>query len=510
MKTFLSIFLFALLLNSNSLAQGDNPEFPKILLIGEDQIINCTLDPVRIGIELDPWISGVDYQWSNGVHDSTQFVKPSETETYSITITHPDLGIELTREIEVRVENDPVFADDKTIVIDKKTCPGSETTLSIEPHGGYEPYTYAWDFKSTEADPTINPTEDVQHTVTITDFCGSETTAKVVIHFEEHDPILTGEPQVVAFNCIGKQIELNPDLSQVSGGVGYGYKFSSNNWESSNKAIEVEAEDGRKLTFSVTDACGLQFEVTEITLKHKPLELLTAEPLSACFGDTVEIVKNNDEFYFWDGEKMHANYTHQALKDATFQLSYIDACGEEQKTPKTLSLVEATSNFNFELVHFEREVSFYAAEQPQGSSFKWYHDGELFSTERNPEIEFLESDINEVTLEVESPEGCMSETSREIILQDGVSSTNAFSPNGDGINDYFSIDIKDELKSFHIQIFDRWGQLAYESNDQYFKWDGQKFPENQAITNFAYVLKAETIAGRSIEKRGTITTIYAK
>ena len=61
---------------------------------------------------------------------------------------------------------------------------------------------------------------------------------------------------------------------------------------------------------------------------------------------------------------------------------------------------------------------------------------------------------------------------------------NAFSPNNDGINDYFEykfrvpIDDSDKyknssfVKSINLKIFNRWGNLVFETNELDFKWDG--------------------------------------
>jgi gliding motility-associated-like protein len=47
---------------------------------------------------------------------------------------------------------------------------------------------------------------------------------------------------------------------------------------------------------------------------------------------------------------------------------------------------------------------------------------------------------------------------------------NAFSP-GDG-NPYFEIYTNQVFDKFEVEIFDRWGELVYESDNQYFGWDG--------------------------------------
>ena len=49
---------------------------------------------------------------------------------------------------------------------------------------------------------------------------------------------------------------------------------------------------------------------------------------------------------------------------------------------------------------------------------------------------------------------------------------NAFTPNGDGVNDYF-LPIGYNITEFHMQIFNRWGQLVYETDDFEKGWNGE-------------------------------------
>jgi gliding motility-associated-like protein len=70
---------------------------------------------------------------------------------------------------------------------------------------------------------------------------------------------------------------------------------------------------------------------------------------------------------------------------------------------------------------------------------------------------------------------------------------NAFTPNGDGINDQFTLRIGEdcEMVKFSLQIFDRWGRLIFETNsisvDQ--AWDG-KF-ENNDLSGGVYLFKMQ-------------------
>jgi gliding motility-associated-like protein len=50
---------------------------------------------------------------------------------------------------------------------------------------------------------------------------------------------------------------------------------------------------------------------------------------------------------------------------------------------------------------------------------------------------------------------------------------NVFTPNGDGINDLFvSLNLNDVVQKVNMKIFNRWGQLVYETDDPAINWDG--------------------------------------
>jgi gliding motility-associated-like protein len=68
---------------------------------------------------------------------------------------------------------------------------------------------------------------------------------------------------------------------------------------------------------------------------------------------------------------------------------------------------------------------------------------------------------------------------------------NAFTPNGDGVNDYFEIfGNKAALKFVEVQIFDRWGEKVFDSNDINFKWDGIYKGAQLNPGTFVYQIKA--------------------
>ena len=107
--------------------------------------------------------------------------------------------------------------------------------------------------------------------------------------------------------------------------------------------------------------------------------------------------------------------------------------------------------------------------------------------------------------------GCSaSDTVSVIVIEDyTIFTPNAFTPNGDGNNDYFQI--FGNLAGIHsiaIKIFDRWGEKVFESEEPTFKWDGTYKGVLQAPQVFAYEMKIVFQDGHSdLLKKGSITLV---
>lgn len=91
---------------------------------------------------------------------------------------------------------------------------------------------------------------------------------------------------------------------------------------------------------------------------------------------------------------------------------------------------------------------------------------------------------------------------------------NAFSPNGDGLNDYFKIagtalfeNQGDSLREFKFQVFNRWGQVIYISQNPLELWDGRKNGDLVQSGAYFYIMSGETIRGESIYQTGEIMVI---
>jgi len=65
---------------------------------------------------------------------------------------------------------------------------------------------------------------------------------------------------------------------------------------------------------------------------------------------------------------------------------------------------------------------------------------------------------------------------------------NAFSPNGDGINDALTVLVYDASRIISFRIFDRWGDLVYDGNSSNYSWDGNFNNKEMPIGTYVYIL----------------------
>lgn len=136
------------------------------------------------------------------------------------------------------------------------------------------------------------------------------------------------------------------------------------------------------------------------------------------------------------------------------------------------------------------------------SNFYWEFEGfEQTFTEKSPTITYYASDNDHAITKLHVTNGYGCDTTYTdthlLILPVKLKIPNIFTPNGDGINDYFEIGYGEEGKPINdlnvyflsnkLTIFNRWGRIVYESNDYKNDWDGGKLPDG----TYFYVLECK-------------------
>ena len=153
------------------------------------------------------------------------------------------------------------------------------------------------------------------------------------------------------------------------------------------------------------------------------------------------------------------------------------------------------------------------------ASLEWHfnHQGangntQLTRYETDPEFDFTESGITEVSLLVRQDNEVVDSSSIRITISEShLEMPNAFSPNDDGVNDFYQAKSNHKsIVSFHAYIFNRWGQKLYEwtdCTDEKKGWNGT-FHGQPVKDGVYYVLvKARGADGREYNIRRDVNLL---
>jgi gliding motility-associated-like protein len=142
-------------------------------------------------------------------------------------------------------------------------------------------------------------------------------------------------------------------------------------------------------------------------------------------------------------------------------------------------------------------------------TYQWYQDGVPVSgaTATNTTVYTAGS----FTAIVTNSYGCASDPSTamlvEVPCEIGISLPDIFTPNGDGSNDK----IKPIVPGIHtfsfFRVYNRWGNLVFESTDPDAAWDGSYKGEMQPQDSYSYVIEGYNFRMELIRKQGTITLV---
>jgi gliding motility-associated-like protein len=148
-------------------------------------------------------------------------------------------------------------------------------------------------------------------------------------------------------------------------------------------------------------------------------------------------------------------------------------------------------------------------EQNPDVVFTWKVNGEVLASEDNPDFTFDKQGKYTIELIAQANSECIS-TYSETIHVSGTSLRipNIFTPNGDGIGDYFGVAYDDEIINFQIQIINRIGEIVFEESDINKFWDGKINGNDDASEGlYYYIIRGEDAFGNKIEQKGSLQLV---
>ena len=475
---------------SNTIEVG---EYATPYIAGNDGVM-CPGVPLEISI-VSPSITNIVWGAPLTGSDTTQVI--TEPGTYTAQVMSCDIVTEISITIHEDTNNVSIGLPDPTPV-----CAGDSILVSASPPG-YNSYT--WMPQGTGTEVWFHESGSVQ--VTAIDSFGCALTSNTVdLNFEivppppdfAFIPVCEGRTQTVTINSAFTHIFLSaPGGDTLLTGDTF--------------VIPAFVSDTTLYAFSSSEWCA--GPVDSLTLTPKPLpedpQLVTDAPV--CTGGQVHLWVANSApgvDYQWTDPAGVAffgsdvNYTVPDMNSAGTYLCHaiFNDCPSDTAAIQVdlIQTMQVSLPPDTALCH--RGIF---SLSPQGvfENYLW-QDGSTDSV-------YLVNESMDVFLLVHDLNGCPSHDFTHIDLLDCEPDVpNVFTPNGDGINDTWFVNL-DQPRYFLIRVFNRWGRVVWESHSSAGFWDGTHFKNGEPCSEgvYIYLLNITDFEGYSYRQQGTLTLL---
>lgn len=454
------------------------------------------------------------YFWTNG-SDSSRATSLIHG-TYSVIITDANLCT-ITSSVYV---NQPEKL--KLVTTNPPTiCIGEQVNLSVQTIGGTPSYSYSWNNGYTTNPVTVSPEVTTIYFVQVTDSNGCVSNPAVV-RVEVNPPLtsLTTNPDTL---CRGDKALL---IALVNGGDGGPYTYQ---WNTEEKSDRITVCPTITTTYNVTvsDKCGtppvsinIHVIVNQLPeVDFTPATISGCQPLLVNFSDQTN---SNISSYYWNfgdgGSDTSKDPTHIYLDAGSYSINHIvtDINGCIGKKV----IAGAVKVFPFPVANFVSSPEVASIFTPQinfidqsSNVVKWewnFGDNSEYSLNQNPLHTYNDTGTYRIRLVTTSENGCVDTTYGKINIKGefAIYIPNAFTPNGDGVNDLFS-PLGIGVKEFEMIIYDRWGLKIYSSEDISKGWDGKTMDGDNLcqMDVYVYIIKTVDLSGSPHEYVGHISLV---
>lgn len=401
--------------------------------------------------------------WSNGVVNQTSITSLSPG-TYTVIITDAN-GCQAVG--NVTVKPGPLCctltASSTATQASCGTNDGS-ITVTVDTTSGTLPFAYSIDGGAFAGNNVFNNLSSGTYTIVVQDDQGctdtltqavTEANNTIVLSASGTDPLCAGDNNGAA-------------EATITGGV----LPLSVNWSNGDTGVSLTNLAPGTYTVVVTDQNNCS-QTASVTLSDPaPFTLDLGPDVALCPGETADLDAGNAASYTWS-----TGDTTQLLtidNTGTYFVDALDANGCLATDTISVDIANAinvdagndTTIFEFETVQLQ-------ATSNSNGTYTW-SPASTISCEQCTDPIASPLETTTYTVVLADPQGCLGSDSVTIIVEEGVyflEYPNAFSPNGDGLNDFLQL-FHSGVDRVYWQVFDRWGEKVFESNDVNGTWDG--------------------------------------
>jgi gliding motility-associated-like protein len=469
----------------------------------------------QISLTISGGTAPYSYQWNTG--DTTQTISNLSPGNYSV-ISTDQKGCTNSISLNLSQPDEIISASTNPSPI----CIGQQTTLTANVTGGVPPYSYYWSNGVQTVSQNISPKTTTTYSLIVTDANGCSSTA-TNISVAVNSPLVVAPPSTDTI-CEGNSITLQ---ANASGGNGGPYNYSWDNGSIAN-SISVSPAQTTTYTLSITDNCTLMPAIVSIPVivKPKPNPNFIPNPVTGCapvianFTDQTSVC--NLCTYAWEfGDGTTSNgitgnhiYTSPGQYTVTHIVTDGIGCMGSVEIPAAVivyPLALAGFSVNEETVPISNPIVSFFDQSTNANQWSWdFGDKSGYSKIENPSYSFKEIGTYEVSLIIKNSNGCIDTAYKTIKVRGefGIYIPNAFTPNGDGINDAF-MPLMLGVKEFEMLIFDRWGLKIFETDNVQKPWDGKVEGKDNLCQNdvYVYMVKIRDVQGEMHDYTGRVSIV---
>lgn len=464
-----------------------------------------------------------NYTWSGAtpVGPTTQTNLSFNTltaQTYTLTVTDASTCLS-TITVTITQPALPLTAS-----INKKdaTCSSADGEATVTLSNGSANYTYLWSNASTavtsvSASATISNLVATAYSVLVTDGNGCTTTTAFNINNSNGVAITSINKTDV--NCFGGNT--GAATATISGGVGpYNYTWS-NGAPVTTTALTLpnNALTAQSYTLTVTDLNNCQsVSIVTITQPSTALSIVPSATATTCGklnGSIITIVTGGTASYqyLWSNgstassqSNLTANNYILTVTDAK-NCTTVSTLAVSSSVPVVAGITASTTTLN---ISTSSSVTLIAS---GGGTYTWSPAASVGCvscpvTSASPTqptnycvIVNQNSCADTACVLIDVTDDC------QVLKGDMDLIPSAFSPNNDGVNDRLCVRQAPCIIKFKLQIFNRWGEKVFDTNNAASCWDGTFNGKDCNTATFSYIVNATTTSGKEIVKNGNVTLV---
>ena len=466
-------------------AQGDYT--PVSCPGGDDGTATVSVNPTP------PSGTNLTYNWVDFPNINDSIVTDLSAGTYTVEV---DIDGGCVTTVDIIVDEVPGIDINLISTTDVSCNSGNDGEAIIEVNQGNPPYEYAWD-NSNSTGPIGENLPAGVNTVTVSDQGNCDVEFEVVI--DEPNPLqvatLTNDLEI----CEGDTALLS--ATGIGGSSPYIYSWTLNGSSiGEGDTIEVSPNSpNSQVCVILAEECGSPTadSCLQINFPDPILADISPNIEGDCYPVYIEFTNNLDNpdiaFSVWDYgngnvDTISGNGNTSSLYEdpgsytVNIELTTNNGCKFETSFPNIVQAYDyPVSSFSLNpnpAILYDPVVNAYNQSSSDAIIFDWYAPGSSPSSGTDEDMVFkypTEEGEYLVELYVENEFGCSDTMEQRVEIIDEVNlyAPNSFTPDGDGINDTWRVHISGiDIYDFNLVIFNRWGEVVFESNNPEIGWDG--------------------------------------